>query len=96
MEETTATTSSGEYVDSDPTVYSDELQELIRQGNDMINQSAEILNQSKDTYSVVSQIVELEQAAAERNEAQLGGIIVLVASLGIVCGALFTLLIKVR
>lgn len=96
MEESEVTTISSEYIDYDPTTYSDELQELINQGREIINQSSECLQQNADSYAAVSLLVENLQTVNERDESLFCGIVVIVAALGVLSGLIISLLIKVR
>lgn len=88
MEEVTTVTSvSDDLSDNDPTDYSYELQELIRQGNDIINQSAEILQEVKHN----NELHELEFNALNNINVVLFWFCAL---LGLVCGLLFVMVFK--
>ncbi len=88
------TTTTETYVDFDPMILSDELQALIRQGESMMNQSAELLKETKEMNETAVQIAELQRLAAESDNMEIGGIVAAVAALGILCGVLITLFFK--
>lgn len=88
------TTTTETYVDFDPMILSDELQALIRQGESMMNQSAELLKETKEMNETAVQIAELQKFAVESDNMQIGGIIWLCALLGIIVGVLLVIVFK--
>lgn len=93
MEDIEVTTISSDYVDNDPTTYSDELLELINQGRVIIEKSSESLQQNADNYASLQSDL---NALNEQNQTFFCGIVVLVAALGVLSGLVISLLIKVH